>query len=181
MGQQRTQFWCVAQTAAGKEDFAIAHLERQGFRVFCPKLPTVMKFGRTHKQVTRPLFPGYCFVGVDVDQCHWRAVTGTRGVSKVVMSGSHPARMPAGTVERMMDLSGADGCMHCDQELASGDHIRVVGGPFDDWLGRVINTRPADRIIVLMNIMSRDLPVTLRRSQVRSVEKTSNTAISAVG
>ncbi|MEO0883497.1 MAG: transcription termination/antitermination NusG family protein [Pseudomonadota bacterium] len=169
------------QTIAGKEDVARFHLRRQGFRVFCPKLPSTIKRGRSFKQETRPLFPGYCFVGVEPVTRKWRPITGTLGVSKLVMFGNAPARMPSGVVEKMIAQSNSDGCLTCDRDLKSGDQIRLIGGPFDDWLGQVVNIKASDRVIILIDLLSRQTPMTVQRSQLRSVDPASGISASLGG
>ena len=161
--------WFAVQTIAGKEDFAILHLERQGFEAFCPKLPKVNKRRRGSSSGRKPLFKGYCFVKFDPDRDRWRSINGTLGVSKLVMFGDRPASLPEGIVERLIDLSGTHGSVMFDDALEPGDRVAVHGGPFDEWIGDVLRTRDCDRVIVLFDMMSQKLPVTVNRSQLRSL------------
>jgi len=170
MDHQRDLVWTVAQTIPGKEASARFHLGRQGFSVFGPKLPSTIKSGRAYKQCAKPLFPGYLFVGFGSDRMQWRSIRGTFGVSKLVTFGDRPAQMPEGSVEQMLERSDADECIRCDHPLMPGDHIRLMGGPFNDWLGQVVNIPASDRIVVLIDMMSRQLPLTVNRSQLRVTE-----------
>ena len=159
--------WFAVQTIAGKEDFAILHLGRQGFEAFCPKLPKANRRRGGSASGVKPLFKGYCFAKFDPDRDQWRSINGTLGVSKLVMFGDRPARLPEGIVERLVDLSGTNGSVVFDDALAPGDRVAIHGGPFDEWIGDVLRTRDSDRVIILLDMMSQKLPVTVSRSQLR--------------
>lgn len=174
LGQYSKTFWCVAKIKPGKDQIARSQLVYQGYETFCPKLPALRASGGARREGVRPLFPGYCFVRVNPGTRGWKPVTGTIGVSKLIAFGDQPARMPVGAVERMIDLCDREGCLPCDRDLQRGDAIRIHGGPFDDWLGEVVSTREPDRIIVLVDLMSRRLPLTIDRSRVRSIRKISS-------
>lgn len=65
--------WYVAQTQPRAESRAIAHLERQGYQVFCPR------YRKTVRHTARDL---------------WRAVNGTRGIARLISQGEAPAPLP---------------------------------------------------------------------------------------
>lgn len=178
MGQVSPPYWGVAQIVVGKENFATDQLLCQGFKVFSPKLPSLSRRSRSIRPMPKPLFPGYIFVRIDPQINRWRSIMSTRGISKIIMFGEQPGRMPRGSVEQMIDRSTPEGVLQCDRSLAAGDSIRIVGGPFDDWLGEVVEAREQDRVIILLNSLARPTRVSVRRDQIRAISLTTGVTAS---
>lgn len=161
--------WYVAQTQPRKEELAKMQLANQGFATFSPTRRRVRKVGRSMRPVTEPFFPGYLFVALDLTQDSWRSVNGTIGVLRLVSfgmgRGDLPAVVPAGLVERLLDLSDEHGELHFDETLAPGDEVRVVGGPLDTMCGKLIEACDKDRVIILMDILARETRVVISRNR----------------
>lgn len=111
-----------------------------------------------------PFFPGYLFVGLDLEGECWRSINGTIGVLRLVAfaTSGRPARVPRGFVERLVSLSGSDGLSH-DEELSAGDQVRVIGGAFDDLCGILETAGDAERVRILLSLLGKETRVTLRR------------------
>jgi transcription antitermination factor NusG len=77
---------------------ALWHMKYQGFTTYAPR-EKITRVVRGKKQNTsRWLFPRYIFVWI---ADHWHALFSTIGISKVLMTGDHPARLPDKWVEAM--------------------------------------------------------------------------------
>ena len=157
------KIWYVVQTQAGKEDLACEHLRRQGFETFLPRLRArkAMRRGK-YKTVLRPLFPGYVFVSFDAATVRWQAINSTIGVLRLVGFGEGPARLEPGLVERLDELS-ADGYVTFRDELQPADRVRILSGPFDDWIGQVVHLSEGNRAIVLLQMASRGVKIEIAR------------------
>lgn len=99
--------WYVAQTEPRAEDRAIAHLERQGYQVFCPRYRKTVRHARNARQILAPLFPNYLFLHLDTSRDLWRAVNGTRGVMRLISQGEAPAPLPHGIVGDLLSKADA--------------------------------------------------------------------------
>jgi transcription antitermination factor NusG len=102
----------------------------------------------------------------------------------VVKFGERPAILPNGLVENLKAMSDADERVQTlMSQIAVGDDVRIEGGPFDQWIGEVINLTPPDRITLLIELASRRVPVTVSASNAMIVSadtpKPSNTPKSA--
>src|SRR5579872_6555334 len=84
------QRWYVVHTLPMKEDWAQFHLENQYFPTFVPRRPRTVRHARKTKTIAAPFFPRYLFVGLDLSADPWRKVSGTFGVSRLVMRGDQP-------------------------------------------------------------------------------------------
>lgn len=103
--------WYVVLTNPKCEERARAGLEALGYATF---LPTETEWARIpkHRQkegqpkkvkVTRPLFPGYLFFGLDKGEHPFEPVRLTDGVYSILMNAGEYVSMPAGAVDRMME------------------------------------------------------------------------------
>ncbi|MGO8780309.1 MAG: transcription termination/antitermination protein NusG [Rhodomicrobium sp.] len=148
--------WLVAATHPHRETQAVENLERQSFHVYCPMTAKHIRHARRAYDALRPLFPGYIFV--EQPQL-WRPLLSTIGVRAVVMSDDRPAKLPAGFVESLRARE-VDGCI-CKPEapFQIGQQVTIQGGPFDGLIGQIMEMRPNDRILVLLDLLKRQTPV----------------------
>lgn len=147
--------WYVVQTHARKEPLAAANLARQGFELHFPQICRVVHHARRVREVQRPLFPGYLFVALDLARDRWRPVQSTFGVRSIIMDGDRPRAVPIGLVESM--IAGAASGYR--DELAVGDEVRFLSGPFADRLGRLLEMDAAGRVRVLLEILGAEREV----------------------
>lgn len=150
----QTAAWYVANTRAGAEKFAQANLERQGFASFCPRFRKTRRHARRVDQVLAPVFPGYIFVRFNPSRDQWRSINGTHGILALVgPSPIAPQAMPATAMDHLFSRC-EDGVMQCVlPELASGQVIRLIGGPFADRLAMIEAADGKGRVQVLMDIL----------------------------
>ena len=157
--------WCVVRTHPHSEDRALINLQRQKYSVFIPRYKKHVRHARKSTYINAPLFPSYLFVELDPNLMSWRSIESTYGVSGLVRFGLEPAIMPAGLVERMRSLSGADGLLGGAADgLKIGDVVKVTGGPFDQWIGEVVSLPDKERVCLLLSAASRSIKVTLPTS-----------------
>ncbi len=82
--------WFLVQTKPAAEKSALEHLERQGYRVYHPRLlQRALRRGRWLDRIVS-LFPRYVFVQVDVGPPVAAPIRSTVGVANVVRFGAKP-------------------------------------------------------------------------------------------
>lgn len=163
--------WYAAQTIRGREHFAKSNLERQGVRTYLPLFSRpVARRGTTVGQISA-FFPGYVFIAMPAVSSLWRSVRGTYGVSRVISFGDAPAPTPVGFVELLLARTAPDGVLGFADDIRPGDPIRVVGGAFDRVYGVLCSVEPSQRVVVLLNLMGRQVPVSLDRRSVMACAK----------
>lgn len=158
--------WYAVQCRPHREVGAAVHLANQDFEVFLPLREKTRRHARKIDNVRVPFFPGYLFVKLDVSRERWRSVNGTFGVVRLVMLGDRPAPAPRGVVEALIEACGPDGLLQRQEELAPGQRIRIVVGPFADFIGELERLTDANRVRVLLDIMGGQIAVTLSRMSV---------------
>jgi transcription elongation factor/antiterminator RfaH len=153
--------WYVVHTHPNSEGMAIAHLEGQGYQVFCPRYCKVVRHARKIRRVLAPLFPNYIFLRLDVSRDQWRFVNSTRGVVRLIMQGVIPQPVPLGVVEALQDqLSVGDG-MSWAAMFRIGQAVRIVEGPFVDFVGTLQHLDAGGRVRVLLDLLGRSVPLAL--------------------
>jgi transcriptional antiterminator RfaH len=96
-------------------------------------------------------------------------VNGTYGVTGLVSFGDRPAPTPRGLVERLRELTAESGELSFDDELQPGAQVRVVGGPMDRFVGVFQERDAGSRVRILISILSREVSVSVPRSQVMAI------------
>lgn len=139
--------WAVACTHPNLERRVERGLTDQGFTSYLPRY-------RTERSPSpRLLFPGYVFVLV-ADA--WRSITGTRGVSRVIMAGDRPAMLPDTEVQALRDRTGEDGFIQLPRrQLTVGQAVNIEFGTFGGWTAIYDGQAPRERCFVLLSIMGR--------------------------
>ncbi|MBX9592559.1 MAG: hypothetical protein K2X43_24995 [Hyphomonadaceae bacterium] len=147
--------WYVARARPRQELRALTHLARQGFKAWMPRLRETHR--RAHKFETRlaPLFPGYVFVAFDPALQAWRSVNGTFGVRNLINHGGRPVPLPDGFIEELRSRSDAEDVVGAGKrDLSLGGEVRVIAGPFTNCIGTLISLDGANRVTVLLNVLS---------------------------
>lgn len=155
--------WYVVHTHNHGEELARCNLERQGFRTYLPQYSRRRRHARRVTRVRRPLFPRYLFVAMDVERARWRAIQSTIGVARLVCFGAQPAAMPDGVVETIIARESTDGMVDVDtvQTLKPGDKVQILAGALIDRIGLLVRLDDAERVVVMLDLLSRPVKVTV--------------------
>ena len=128
------------------------------------------------RTVKRKLYPGYVLVQTielkegdpDSDNA-WHMIRNTTGVTGFVSSGTRPVPLSTEEVNHILRA------MRMEQPrvrvgFAPGQNIRIIDGPFEDFVGTVdeINTEKG-KVKVLVNMFGRETPVELDFLQVEKL------------
>jgi len=160
--------WFVVRSQPRKEAIAELHLRRQGFSAYLPMIASSSV--RPGRASLAPFFPSYLFVSLNMARDRWRSINGTFGVSHLVSFGAWPQPVPVGLVEELKARTAPEGVLGFNDVLEPGTPVRFVGGGFDGLFGVLESEYPQGRISVLMQIMSRSVPVVVSRGAVVRAE-----------
>jgi transcriptional antiterminator RfaH len=149
--------WYVISTKARREQFAQEQLNRRAVETF---LPRILEPGRiAMKPIVAPLFPGYLFVRIDLEQQYFHVVW-TPGVRKFVGFGALPCPVDDAVVQFLYARGGQEGILRPQPTFKEGDVVRIKHGPFEGLVG--IIERPGcgqGRVRVLMELLRRQTRV----------------------
>ncbi|MBF2064391.1 MAG: transcription termination/antitermination protein NusG [Calothrix sp. C42_A2020_038] len=184
---QKSSRWYAVQVASGCEKRVKTNLEQriQTFdvadkilQVEIPHTPAVKirKDGSRH-QTEEKVFPGYVLVRMIMDDDVWQVVRNTTHVINFVgaeqkrgtgKSRGHvkPVPLSNSEVERIFKQATEQEAV-VKIDMATGDKIIVLSGPFKDFEGEVIEVSPErSKLKALLSIFGRDTPVELEFNQV---------------
>lgn len=116
-----------------------------------------------------PIFSGILFIpDYDANVVRLREIaTGVAGLVKV--AGEALKITPHWMIKiRQFELKMQEDAPH-RRKVQIGEQVRIVGGPWDLWEGKVIRLDPRHRIKVLINAVIGEVPVELDESQVEAV------------
>lgn len=163
--------WFVAQLKPGGLNRAVLNLQKQGFGVFSPAQRASRVKSRKALADRKPLFPGYLFVSFDPADSGWATINNTRGVARLVLNDPrHPVPLPRQLVAGLMARCDATGLLRPPENLGAGDRIRVLAGPFAEYVTLIEEMQEDDRIGVLIDLMGRQVRTALPRSGVEKLD-----------
>jgi transcriptional antiterminator RfaH len=162
--------WYAVYTRPHAETKALDHLLRQGYCAYLPRYRTQITHARRRQVVLRPLFPRYLFAGIGGGTMRWRPILSTFGVTDLVRAGDEPATVPSGVVEAIREREQAGGFdrLGLQRSLRLGELVRVTAGALEDLVGRLVELRDQDRVVVLLELLGRAVRVQLRAEAVES-------------
>jgi transcriptional antiterminator RfaH len=155
--------WYLAHTRPRSELKAEFHLRAQGFSTYLPQIRKTVRHARQLREVRAPLFTGYLFLILDLERDRWLSVRSTIGVSSLVTCDGRPLPVPVGVVESLIGKSDGN-LILLDDGLAEGQSVRILSGPFADFVGTLDRLDDAGRVRVLLEMMGTAVPVALHRS-----------------
>lgn len=157
--------WFLAQLKPNSHNIAQRNLIRQGFETFLPMQDETRRLREKFVTQARPLFPGYIFVALDMEQGHWRAVNSTPGITRLVSLGKAPTPVPRDLVLALQQrVAPATGDV-----FAPGDQVAVMRGPFADFVATIDSMAPDRRVWVLMDLMGAQTRVGVALDDLKAV------------
>lgn len=180
--------WYAVQVASGCENRVKINLEQRIetldvadriIQIEIPQTPILKPTkGGKPKEIAEKVFPGYVLVRMVMDDDTWQVVKNTPNVINFVGAEQKrrygrgrghvkPVPLGASEVERIFKQSQEQRPV-VKIDMAAGDKIVVLSGPFKDFEGEVIEVSPErSKLKALLSIFGRDTPVELEFNQVQ--------------
>ncbi len=154
---ETTPGWLAVNTHANREAYAIENLRRQDFTAYCPMIMKRIRHARRTSDVKRPLFPGYVFV--EYRPVEWRSLLGTYGVRSIIRSGDTPSLLSAALIDeiRAREVDGVIRKTVATFKL--GDTVTINGGAFEGLVGRIVDLREHERVLLLLDLLNQSTKV----------------------
>lgn len=143
--------WLLVATKPRSEYVARQHLERQDFGVCLPQITLRKRKQGSWQQVTEPMFPGYLFVGFQIDVQSIAPIGSTRGCSHVVRFGSEVRPLPRTLVEQFMSFH--DTPFESATDLTVGQKVLIQAGAFEGLEAVFEKSKGADRAQLLITML----------------------------
>jgi len=161
--------WYAVSTKPHQEHQAESNLQRLGVETFCPQFTQRKVIRRVPRTMTGPLFPGYLFARLNIEE-HYRAATYARGVRRIVAFGSTPARVDEDLIQGMKARL-CNGCLSLTPRLpAPGQVVKIQDGPLSG-LEAVFEREMSDhqRVVLLLRTLAYQARVVVPFEQVANL------------
>ncbi len=165
--------WYVVHTKPRQEALACEHLQRQSFEVYLPMFkamkPPRRRSGGPHARpgagaatvptdliVREPMFPRYLFLRPSRATQSLSTVRSTYGVSRLVMFGAEPARVPQALVDgiRQAEAARENADLAQISPFRAGMPVRLTDSPLRG-LEALVHAVAKDRVTLLLEILGR--------------------------
>jgi transcriptional antiterminator NusG len=167
--------WYVIHCYSGYENKVRHNLEQRietmGMKdkIFDVVIPTQeeieVKDGK-RRTVERHVFPGYVLVNMILSEESWYVVRNTPGVTGFVGMGNTPTALRPEEVSQILKRMEAE-APHIKVTFKTGERVRIVDGPFNDFRGTVAEIdMERSKVRVMVNFFGRETPVELDFLQV---------------
>jgi len=121
------------------------------------------------RTVEKKMFPGYLLVRMSMDHESWKVVRETPGVTGFVGDGKEATPLEENEANRILKQK-EEGVAQVKIRFKKGENVRVVDGPFTDFIGTVdeINMSKG-KVKVMLTLFGRETSVELDFLQVEKL------------
>ena len=147
--------WYILQYKPNSHHQATKNLNKQGFETFLPFHSTTSRKASRFISTAQPLFPGYMFIRFDKTESDWHKINNTFGVSRLITFNTVLKSIPTAFVNNLMKQYDLSGELFPVKKLNKGDRVKVLKGPFANFIATVETYETEQRIWILMDLMGR--------------------------
>lgn len=173
--------WYVVNTYSGHEykvkEKLESKIESMGlqdniFRIVIPETTEIEVKNGVKKEKQKKMFPGYILVEMKMSDESWYIVRNTPGVTGFIGSsgkGAKPTPLLPQEIDRILADMGMSR-IDAKSELAVGDKVNIVDGPFKGMMGSVDTIDlENNRLNVLIDLFGQETPVEVELNQVSKI------------
>ena len=143
------------------------NLERQGFKCFMPVIRIEQLRRGILVPVVEALFPRYLFIQLDIGSTakSWSPIRSTFGVSRLVTFGNSPAKIDDELIALLKSQKGDE--VISRRHFEPGQAVVITEGAFAGLEGIYQMASGENRVIVLLDIMSKAVKMSIEPSSIR--------------
>ena len=95
------------------------------------------------------------FISFNKSESKWHKINNTHGVSRLVTFDAHLKSIPTIFVDNLKMRYDCNGKLLPVKKLKRGDHVKILKGPFANFIATVDTYETKQRIWILMDLMGR--------------------------
>jgi|HubBroStandDraft_1064217.scaffolds.fasta_scaffold340679_2 transcription antitermination factor NusG len=143
--------WFAAYTRSNHERSAADQLAQRSIAHFVPTYESVRVWKDRKKRLERPLFPGYVFVRVPLEEK--LRVLVVPGIVRLVGFDGHPLPVPDEEIETLRTVVQHKLKAEPHPYLVAGRKVRIVRGALEGMEGILIRKKGRLRVLVSINLI----------------------------
>ena len=148
--------WYLIKTKPRQEKIAIANLENQKYRVYCP-------FALINNK-SQFLFPGYLFIHLDNESQDWSPIKSTKGVLNFVRFGINFAKIPDKVIDLITqnEKNTANKIKNINN-FKKGDKVQINDGVFKSCIAIFQSIKSDERVLILLNLLGQEQTININK------------------
>lgn len=156
--------WIVARNKTNQDKIALINLERQNFEVFQPTFKTISRTRNKFKEIIKPVFPGYIFIAINLEENNWHKINNTRGISKIIVFGNEIPLVRSEFIEALKHRFSIDNVSKTAETFKVGMNAEIINGPFAQLIGKIEEIDADQRIWILLDILGTQTRVSVSKT-----------------
>ncbi len=162
--------WYALYVQVNHEKEVVKKLELKEVSCFLPLIETWSKRLDRRKKIHIPLFPGYVFIHVVLDNYMNLEVIKTPGALSLLRNSEGPLSIPAYQIENLQTIVSSTVPMSIHPYLAEGDWVQVIRGPLAGCVGILDRLdRKKGRLVVSVDIIKKSVGIEMDIEDVEPV------------
>jgi transcription antitermination factor NusG len=154
--------WYALYVQVNHEKEIVKRLEQKEVYCFLPVMETWSKRLDRRKKIQLPLFPGYVFVHVILDNYMNLSIVKTPGALNLLRNSDGPLSIPSYQIENLQTMVKSTQPLELHPYLKEGDWVHVVRGPLFGCIGILKRLDPKrGRLILSVDIIRQSVSVEL--------------------
>jgi transcription antitermination factor NusG len=147
--------WYALRVNAKLLTQAAGHLRHKGVETFTP---VCQRYHRSRRRkVESPLFPGYVFARLQVE--NRLPVLVTPGVYGIVSYGRQPAPIGDAEIASLKEIVRSGVPYESWSYLSKGDQVRITAGPLAGLTGALVEVKKSLRVVIRIELIQRAVAV----------------------
>ncbi len=161
--------WYAIYTKPRLEVWAENNLWQRGFEVYLPQCARRRSHARKIELVRAALFSRYLFLRADLACCARPLINTAPGAVGLVAFGGTLAPIPDAVIEEIRARENDSGLVPLadSRNLKPNDKLKIVDGALSDVVGLFVQATDDDRVILLLNLLGRQVRARLPISAVQ--------------
>ena len=170
MSEKTVSRWYALYVKSRYEKKTSKLLEDKNIETFLPVIGRLKQWSDRKKMVEEPLFKSYLFVRSDLK--NYFEILNTPGIVRFVTFEGKPVPVPDNQLlavkEYIGEYSGDDDFDNL-QDLHEGQLVEIAYGQMKGLVGRLVEIKGKQRLVVNIEAVGQSLPISVSRSQVKSL------------
>ncbi len=164
---ESTTAWYAVRTRGRHEKLVDSQLAARGIETFLPLITRRHRWADRWKEISLPLFPGFCFARLCYSDYARRLVLlKTVGVVELLGINSRPIPVPAAEIDGVRNLVSSVLPVDPHPYLKEGMAVEVARGPLEGVRGVLVRKGRRARLVVSVHLIQHSASVELDAADV---------------
>ncbi|WP_347273792.1 UpxY family transcription antiterminator [Candidatus Kuenenia sp.] len=168
--EKNVAYWFAVHTRSRHEKQVDSFLREKNISSFLPLVKTISRRRDRKKFIDVPLFPGYLFVNITLDNLY--EIKSTRGVVRIIGDGEGfiPSPIPDAEINNLKTLINSNVAIDPYKYLQKGTKVRVVSGPLIGLEGLLVKRKTNYRVVVSIDILQKSTSAEISIADIESID-----------